>query len=67
MTSINYTDDNRTGDGYAKITAVKLDGITNFEINRGNVPIDYKYNIYNYENERTPNVRKTIRKIRNVW
>ncbi len=49
MTSINYTDDNRTGDGYAKITAVKLDGITNFEINRGNVPIDYKYNIYNYD------------------
>ena len=49
MTSVNYTDGNRAGDGYAKITAVKLDGITNFEINRGNVPIDYKYNIYNYD------------------
>lgn len=48
MTNVNYTSGSRTDDGYAKITAVKLDGITNFEINRGNVPIDYKYNIYNY-------------------
>lgn len=63
MTSINYSDGSRSGDGYAKITAVKLDGITNFEINRGNVPIDYKYNIYNYDltvDNDTENIRFNI-------
>ena len=48
MTNVNYSTGSRAGDGYAKITALELDGITNFEINRGNVPIDYKYNLYEY-------------------
>ena len=48
MTNVNYSTGSRAGDGYAKITALELDGITNFEINRGNVQIDYKYNLYEY-------------------
>ena len=48
MTSVSYSTGVRSGDGYARITAVELDGITNIEINRGDVPIDFSYDIYTY-------------------
>ena len=48
MTSVSYSSGTRSGDGYAKITAIELDGITNIEINRGDVPINFTYDIYEY-------------------
>ena len=48
MTSVSYSSGVRSGDGYARITAIELDGITNIEINRGDVPINFSYDVYTY-------------------
>ena len=48
MTSVSYSNGVRTGDGYAKITAIELDGIETIEINRGEIPINFSYDIYTY-------------------
>jgi len=48
MTAVAYSSGARSGDGYARITALELDGITTVQINRGEVPINFNYDIYVY-------------------
>ena len=48
MTNLSFGTGSRSGDGFARITELVLDGITSIEINRGTVPIDFKYNKYTY-------------------
>ena len=48
MTNVSYSNGVRSGDGYARITAVKLDGIRTIEINRGDIPINFSYDVYTY-------------------
>lgn len=48
MTNVGYSTGSRTGDGFVRITQLSTSGITNIEINRGSVAIDFKYNVLNY-------------------
>lgn len=63
INAVTYTSGSNFGDGKAKITLIKLNGITDIKINRGNIPIDFNYEVHDYylnvDNDMT-NVRFNI-------
>ncbi|MGN1337145.1 MAG: cadherin-like beta sandwich domain-containing protein [Candidatus Coprovivens sp.] len=48
MKNISYSSGVRTGDGYAKITSIKGDGLESIKINNGNVDINFDFEVPNY-------------------
>ncbi len=48
INAATYTSGSNSGDGKAKITLIKSNGITDIKINRGNIPIDFNYEVHDY-------------------
>ena len=48
INAATYTSGANSGDGKAKITLIKSNGITDIKINRGNIPIDFNYEVHDY-------------------
>ena len=49
MNSISYSTGTNAGDGKAKITLLEMNGITDVQINNGDVPVNFSYDRYDYD------------------